>query len=118
MLVTLHTILKFQFGNTMAIHDVARNHCSVHIGCLLVLITAVPRNYDQSYLFSSPFWLFGPLLFSFFSRTFLFICLYYRFIRPNLDEGTVRPSTGSQWVSFMSLFWMTAPVAWLYAIPV
>ena len=57
-----------------------------------------------------------PLLFSCFSGSFLFWALYGLFIRRHLEPKDI--SKLAQWRSFLALFWMTAPVAWLYAIPV
>jgi len=87
---------------------------------VLVLITAIPRNYDQIYWRESdawPYWLFAPLIFSLFSGTFLFGFIYFGFIRGWLDDPRSVP-VRQQWRRFMALFWMTAPIAWLYAIPV
>jgi len=50
-----------------------------------------------------------------FSGTFLFWVLFDGFFGDILIRR--RAFQGGQWRSFMSLFWMTAPVAWLYAIP-
>lgn len=86
-------------------------------GLVLVLLTAVARNYDQTFVLETPFWLIGPLVFSFISGSFLFSVLYRGFLRPRFYEPKV-VSRGQQWRCFMGLFWMTAPVAWLYAIPV
>ena len=115
--MSLRTIASFQLGKRDAIEAVARSRGSFFTGVILVLLTAIPRNYDQTYILESPFWLFGPLLFSFFSGSFLFWILYSGFIRRHL-EAPETVSRATQWRSFMSLFWMTAPVAWLYAIPV
>jgi len=115
--VNLRTIASFQLGKRHAIEAVAENRASFVTGLILALLTAIPRNYDQTYILESPFWLFGPLLFSFFSGYFLFWMLYSGFIRRHL-EAPETVSRVAQRRSFMSLFWMTAPVAWLYAIPV
>ena len=115
--MNLRTIASFQLGKRHAIEAVAENRASFVTGLILALLTAIPRNYDQTYILESPFWLFGPLLFSFFSGSFLFWMLYSGFIRRHL-EAPETVSRAAQWRSFMSLFWMTAPVAWLYAIPV
>src|SRR3954454_16564748 len=97
-------MFQFQFGRRDAIETVAGSRASLFAGLVLVLLTAIPRNYDQSFFFESPLWLFGPLIFSTFSGTFLFLILYHGFIRPSLDDpGSI--SKAAQWRSFMSLFW-------------
>jgi hypothetical protein len=108
-------MLRFQYGQNDAIEAVARNRASLFTGLVLVLLTGIPRNYDQTWLLESPFWLVGPLIFSFFSGSFLFLILYFGFIRRHLEAPKPKQA---QWRCFISLFWMTAPVAWLYAIPV
>jgi hypothetical protein len=115
--LSLREMLRFQFGQRDAIETVARSRAALSTGLALVLLTAIPRNYDQSFFLESPLWLFGPPIFSAFSGTFLFLILYHGFIRRHL-EAPQTISKAAQWRSFMSLFWMTAPVAWLYAIPV
>jgi hypothetical protein len=116
--VTLSTILRFQFGEASAIEAVAKNRAALLTGIVLVLLTAVARNYDQAFVMETPFWVVGSLLFSFFSGSFLFLVLYMGFIRRHFPAGESRPPASRQWLCFMGLFWMTAPVAWLYAIPV
>lgn len=115
--MNLLTVLRFQFGDAAAIRTVAQNSAALPFAIGLVLLTAVARNYDQNFILETPLWLFGSLLFSFFSGSFLFAVLYDGFIKRHFDED-LRPLRGQQWRSFMGLFWMTAPVAWLYAIPV
>ena len=79
-----------------------------------MLLTGIARNYDQLYFRETPFWLIGPLLFSLFSGSFLF-GVVQRFVSSHQAE---KVGVWGQWRSFMGLFWMTAPVAWLYAVPV
>jgi hypothetical protein len=113
--VNLWTALRFIFGNADAIREVARNRAALWTGIVLVLLTGIARNYDQNFFLESPLWLIGPLVFSFFSGSFLFAILIPGFARRHFPEEHRR---APQWLTFMALFWMTAPVAWLYAIPV
>ena len=115
--MNLGIIARFLCGNAAAVRRVAESQASLPVGILLVLMTAIARNYDQDYWRETWLWLFGPLLFSFFSGTFLFSVVYRWFIRHHLAEGE-RPAIRQQWLGFMGLFWMTAPIAWVYAIPV
>jgi hypothetical protein len=102
-------------GNARAIQEVARNRSALWTGIVLVLLTGIARNYDQNYFLETPMWLVGPLVFSFFSGSFLYWVLVRRFAGSHFPENDPRPA---QWPSFMALFWMTAPIAWLYALPV
>lgn len=140
MNLTARTIFAYQFGNVEAIRELARNKAAFPTGIILVLLTAVARNYDQAFILETPLWLFGPLLFSFITGSFIFAIIYSGFMvrhQPHAEPGVredmelphpkwyhfvpwrgYTPIPGSQWRSFMGLFWMTAPIAWLYAIPV
>jgi hypothetical protein len=112
--------LKYLLGQRAAILEVARWRGSLWAGVALVLLTGIARNYDQTFITETPvLWLFGPLLFSFVSGSWLYFVLYGCFARLGMekDDGT-KPAFWSGWRSFMGLFWLTAPIAWLYAIPV
>jgi len=111
--VRFATVGRFIFGNANAIREVASSAAALWVGVLLVILTGIPRNYDQSFILESPFWLFGPLIFSFFSGSFIYLIL----IR-GLAARRFQTKPDNQWLSFMGVFWMTAPIAWLYAIPV
>src|SRR5687768_5693993 len=104
-------LLTYQFGNLEAIRRVAGGRYLLAVSAVLVLITSVPRNYDQTYLGEVPWWPVIPLAFSFFSGSFLFLVLQLAFLR----EAEAKFLT--KYALFLGLFWMTAPVAWLYGIP-
>jgi hypothetical protein len=104
-------VLGYQFGNADSIRRVAGSKHLIWISALLVLITSIPRNYDQTYIGEAPWWPVIPLLFSFFSGTFLFLILQLAFIRQAVE------GFWQKYALFLGLFWMTAPVAWLYGIP-
>lgn len=110
-------LLRYLFGQADAIRQVASARTGWPLGVLLVLLTAIPRNYDQTFLGEKPFlWLFGPLLFSLVSGFLLFAFLQVFVLGRRVPRD--QPRTLHQWASFMGLFWLTAPIAWLYAIPV
>ena len=119
--MTARTLWKYQLGDRTAIEAVARSRAAFLTGLILVLLTAIPRHYDQLAISEQPLrWLFGPLLFSAGSGTFLFVFVYLLRTAWRIRKGDVQKTQGllSSWVGFMGLFWMTAPIAWLYAIPV
>ena len=113
--------MEIQRVRRSAIEEVARSKAAFVTGVLLVLITTIPRNYDQLAISEQPLrWIFGPLVFSAGSGTFLFVFVYLLRTALKTKGGKaekIQGTTGS-WIGFMGLFWMTAPVAWLYAIPV
>jgi hypothetical protein len=114
--VSLSIVARYLFGNAGAIREVATNRAALWTGIWLVVLTGIARNYDQNYALETPMWWIGPLVFSFFSGSFLYWIVVLGFARRHL-EPTADPQQ-SQWPTFMALFWMTAPIAWLYAIPV
>src|SRR5688572_16489670 len=105
-------LLMYQLGDAGAIRRVAGSSYLLGVAAVLVVITSVPRNYDQTYIGEVPWWPVIPLLFSLGSGSFLFLVLQAAFIR-QVEERCFR-----KYFLFLGLFWMTAPVAWLYAIPV
>jgi hypothetical protein len=113
--VNLRVVLRFVVGNAGAIREVARNRAALWASIVLVLLSGIARNYDQTFFLESPMWLIGPLVFSFFSGSFLYAILIRGFARRHFPDEQRKEK---QWATFMALFWMTAPVAWLYAIPV
>jgi hypothetical protein len=78
-----------------------------------VLSGGLARNYDGAYLREE--WtvlLHGPIV-----STMNALILYsLAFAAMRADRG-VRPPFLSGALAFLGLFWMTAPMAWLYAIP-
>jgi hypothetical protein len=109
----------YLFGQGKAIQAVAESRQAIWTGIGLVLLTAIARNYDQTFIGEKPFlWLFGSLLFSVVSGTWLYAVVYGWFVRRSAGDANGKPEFWGRWRTFMALFWMTAPVAWLYAIPV
>jgi hypothetical protein len=118
--MTAGTILRFQFGSADAIREIARSRAALVTGIALVLITTIPRNYDQLFIADKPLrWIFGSLGFSVVSGTWVYCVTYGTFIRRRLS-GVQRADVSfwSGWPTFMGFFWMTAPIAWLHALPV
>jgi hypothetical protein len=116
------TVLLYLFGHAGSIRRVASSPMAVPVGILLVFSAAVARNYDQVWFGESAWWLFGPLLFSFFSGAWLllWVCRAWapKPFATRDAEGAWPDGFGGIAISFFGLFWMTAPIAWLYAIPV
>ena len=54
---------------------------------MLVLLAGIARNYDQSYFFSTPIWLIGPLAFSCFSGSFLYAILIRGIAKRHFPEN-------------------------------
>ena len=117
--MTPRLLIHYLLGSEAAIRAVAAGRNGWPLGPLLVLLTAFPRNYDQTWIGEQPFlWIFGPLIFSTVSGVFLFATLHGLFLRWRRDPETPKQPFRRQLASFMGLFWLTAPIAWLYALPV
>ena len=110
--MTAKDVLGYQFGNAESIRRVAGSKYLLPVGTLLVLITSIPRNYDQTFIGEVPWWPLIPLVSSFVSGSFVFYVLKHGFIK-EADGKFSR----KYWM-FLGLFWKTAPIAWLYGIPV
>lgn len=112
------TLLLYLVGNRRAILDVARSPWSVLIGVLFVLSAGLAREYDGEYLLLEPWHALRPLGASLASGTLLFIIVHVAaIIRGDSAGANERPPLHRAYLSWMGLFWMTAPMAWLYAIP-
>ena len=114
--VTVGTWIRFLFGHGDSIRALACSGGAWQVSLALVLLTSIARNYDQTWIGEQPFlWLAGNTLFSTVSGTALFLWVRM-FMAKRIDDPQV--PFGASWRQFMGLFWGTAPVAWLYAIPV
>ncbi len=112
------TVPLYLLGHAGAIRRVASSPMAIPSGILLVLSAGVARNYDQMWFGESLTWLVMPLLFSLVSGLWVFFFVFDAW-RGQPTEGDALPcSRFRPLASFFGLFWMTAPVAWLYAIPV
>jgi hypothetical protein len=93
---------------------VVRSRHAVWVGLLFVLSAGLAREYDGKDLLHEPWHAFLPLAASLVSSGLLFL-LAYSIAR---WKGIARPAGFfTQYRAFLALFWMTAPLAWLYALP-
>jgi hypothetical protein len=111
--MTIRTLVRFLFGDRDAILKISNSRFTLLLGLLFVLSAGFAREYDGEDLWHEPWHLLIPLGASLVS-SFILYCLV---------EGIAycRSKNNSFWSGyrlFLSLFWMTAPLAWLYAIPV
>ncbi|MFI4881687.1 MAG: hypothetical protein ACIAQU_03780, partial [Phycisphaerales bacterium JB064] len=112
------TLPMYLMGQRQAILDVARSPLSVVIGMLFVLSAGLAREYDGEYLVLEPWHALRPLGASLASGTLLFLLVHgAAIIRGDSAGAAERPPLLAAYRSWMGLFWMTAPMAWLYAIP-
>ena len=121
--MTLKTVVQYLLGSEQAIREVARQKSSLWVGIVLVLTAGIAREYDQAYFFAEPHKFFEPLLISFFSAIVIFLFIFPLNVSTHPPGFTIKPGESIErpaWITFrqfLSLFWMMAPIAWLYAIP-
>jgi hypothetical protein len=112
--MTLSTLFKYLIGNRQAILDVAASRSAVFVGLLFVLAAGLAREYDGEDLRSEPWHLLLPLGASLVTSALLYMLLKaLLWIRGGEADGH---KLGYQ--ELLSLYWMTAPLALLYGIPV
>ncbi len=109
-------LIGFLLGRAEAIRQAAATPASFGYGLLFVLIAALLREYDGEDLLAEPWHVAIPFVASWGAATLLFLPVHglsrWR-RRPEVEL----PSIGRAYRSFLALFWLTAPLAWLYAIP-
>lgn len=110
--MTVRTLLRYLIGNRQAILDLASSRWSLLVGALFVLSAGFAREYDGSDLRREPWHLALPFGASLVSSLALFCLAWCGQFRKE-----PRPVFVSAYLSFLGLFWMTAPLAWFYAVP-
>src|SRR5262245_61059042 len=111
--MSIRALLLYLIGNDKAIVRLASDRRALWVGLLFVLSAGFAREYDGQDLLRQPWHLLLPLGASLVSSFLLFCLLYCRLIWTD----PARPPFFSAYLSFLGLFWLTAPLAWLYAIP-
>lgn len=107
----VRTWLKFLTGDREAILRIARDRGAIWIGLLFVLSAGFAREYDGEDLLREPWHVLIPIAASIVISLMIFVPFWFRI------EAPQRPPLAAAYRAFLTLFWMTAPMAWLYAIP-
>jgi hypothetical protein len=110
--VNVQTLLTYLIGDRTAIHTVARCRGALWVGAALVLAAGLARNYDSRDLVHEGWYVLVPLAASIVLASALFALL-----RLGMRAREPYPGWGQAYRSFLGLFWMTAPLALVYAIP-
>ncbi len=111
------TLPRYLLGSRDAIISVASSRWSILIGAIFVLSAGFAREYDGEDLVHEPWHALRPLGASLASGTLLFLIIHGSAMFNREDGEGEPPSFLRAYRSFLGLFWMTAPMAWLYAIP-
>lgn len=116
-MITPKTIARFLVGKRDAIEKIASSKSAFFLAALFIVSAGLARNYDHHILVREPLWIFGPFAMTFFSSFFIF-----SFVKSlgGLNQGALKsiPTPSSNYFPFLRCFAMTAPLAWLYGIPV
>ena len=113
----VYTLVRYLLGKRQDILQVAASSRAVWLGMVFVISAGFAREYDGEDLLHEPWHLALPLAASLLTSFLLFVLLETGFRRgsPECDESS---SFFSRYRTFLGLYWMTAPLAWLYAVPV
>ena len=116
-MITPKTIASFLIGKRDAIEQIATSKGAFFLAALFIVSAGLARNYDHHVLVREPLWVFGPFAMTFFSSFFIFA-----FVKAlgglRLSALKRIPTPCSNFFPFLRCFAMTAPLAWLYGIPV
>jgi hypothetical protein len=112
--LTLATWLRFMIGRRDAIEAVAKSRDALWVGLLFVLSAGLAREYDGEYLVREPWHLLLPLAASLATSFLLYALVYWAAQHHNVSQ--LRWWAG--YCTFLTFYWMTAPLACLYALPV
>lgn len=107
------SIPRFMVGDREAIQSIATCRHGLLIGLLLVFSAALAREYDAEYLVKEPWHLLISLGSSLVASVLFFVTTYRIALNRRIEKGQFLQAMRA----FVTLFWMTAPLAWLYAIP-
>jgi hypothetical protein len=114
----LATIRRYLIGDRAAILALGADRDTPFVGVLLVLSAGLARSYHTADFLAQPWRLLAPFAVSTVMATVL---LMTTLIGPRKVSADDHPrKTGflrGRFLPFLGLFWMTAPLAWLYGIP-
>lgn len=110
-------IFKFLIGNPESIRRVVRSPWSLVVGVLLVWGAGINRHYDLHNLIEQHRLVWLPFIMVLVSSSLIYFCIYFAFLRRKKEEEK-RPGFFRQFPLFLGAFLLTAPIAWIYAIPV
>lgn len=112
--MNLKTLLQFLVGNRDAVLRIPSCPSALWVGLIFVFAAGIAREYDGEDLLHEPWHLLIPLAASLASSAILFLLV--RLLA--WIHGAVQPDLMSGYRVFLTLYWLTAPLALIYAVPV
>ena len=107
-------LVGFLLGHRRSIVRALGCRSALGLGLVLVLTAALAREYDTVSLLHRPGDLLGPFAASLILATVLYV--WYGSAAWTMSIKVRSP--GRFYLAFLSAYWLTAPLAWLYAVPV
>ena len=111
------TIARYLIGDRAAILSLGADRSTPLVGAVLVLSAGLARSYHTADLLAQPWHLLTPFAVSSAMAMVLLLTTCIGPWKRPTDDGLPGPSLSRRLLPFLGLFWMTAPLAWLYAIP-
>lgn len=108
-------LVKYLGGDVKAIRQLAASRWTLLVGAVLVFSASLARNYDGKALPQEGEALLHGIVVST-ANAFVLFSIFYLFALWRRGPRP-RPPFARGYLAFLGLFWMTAPMAWLYAIP-
>jgi hypothetical protein len=108
----IRTLLLYLVGKRQAILEIANDRPALWIGLIFVLSAGFAREYDGKDLTAEPWHIIVPVGASLATSFLLFLLTFRRG-----DDDLSSVPFFAAYRSFLTLYWMTAPLAWIYAIP-
>jgi hypothetical protein len=113
------TLFRYLLGSRAAILQIAANPWAAPLGFVFVLSAGLAREYDGADLLHEPWHILLPIPASLVT-SFLLFCLTFVVAYSKDNSNDTEPKHPPFWRAFwmfLGLFWLTAPLAWFYAIP-
>ena len=114
----LSTIARYLIGDRAAILSLGADRSTPLVGALFVLSAGLARSYHTADLLDQPWRLLTPFAVSSAMAVVLLLTTYIGPREsPSMRVSMRRARCLGDCSRFLGLFWMTAPLAWLYGIP-
>lgn len=110
--MTIRTLFEYLLFSRSAVERIARSKWPLVAGFLLVLSGGLARYYDNAYLPAEWTVLLRGVGVSVINSFFIFLLACAFVATPEMWKGF-----GRRYLVFLGLFWLMAPMAWLYGIP-
>jgi hypothetical protein len=117
--LTITTWLAYLFGSRRAIESIMLSRQALWLGGAFVISAGLAREYDGEDLLREPWYVLIPAVVSTVTASLLFLLLGLVASKREVLSALGAPLRfGLSYRGLLTLYWLMAPMAWLYAIPV